>query len=420
MNMKKVLLGTATTAAVFLLTACGSNPKDEFIKTMYDSQNTSEYNAGEMSLKVKDFTYESDDKNAYASMIASQLKDVSIEGNYLTDSKKGTSETNFTFKVLGQKIPFNVVSDKDNFYLSTNFISGILDLADSFGANLPVNQAELKKLEGKYVNVLEAGEQIADKAADTTDSSNPFKNISPEDTNIPTEKLNAAIKKTIETFDKDSFKKDKDTLTHTFTKAEMVKLLESTDKTLKADKDYKKEYSDSGMDKQMASMIEFFKEKTSIFKTKIAINEKTKKMVSEVNVGTENEDNKDEKMSITLNLTTTPKKDKTAVKLPAKKEILTSKEFEDILNSLVESATTSDSSSLDSLYGDDTDLSDDKLVSDLLDEKLDELITMINENKAGLTVESANEIREQGKQIFNDEQMKRLEEALDKALQGKA
>lgn len=102
MKMKKYLLGIITGVAIFLLAACGSDPRKDFTKELFSSKGE-EYNASSFKMKIKDLTYDGDDGGAYVKMIASQLKDMSIDGKYAIDDKKEMMKMEITANLFGEK-----------------------------------------------------------------------------------------------------------------------------------------------------------------------------------------------------------------------------------------------------------------------------------------------------------------------------
>ncbi|WP_207694569.1 hypothetical protein DOK67_0000345 [Enterococcus sp. DIV0212c] len=405
MKMKKYLLGIITGVAIFLLAACGSDPRKDFTKELFNSKGE-EYNAASFKMKLKDLTYDGDEGGAYAKMLVSQLKDMSIDGKYAMDDKKDTMEMEITANLFGEKIPFQFVGNKDKYYMSTSFVTGIMDLANSFDYPLELSKSDLNKLKGKYIDIAEASDTLTSDKNDK--KSNPLKDKT--FTNAENSKMGREMKKLIESFDKKSFKKDKDVVTHTFTKKEIIKMMEKFDEIAKEDKDYKK----SGDSKEIKDAIKSLKNDMDKMDVKVSINQKTNVIDMEMSLASVDEE--DAKMSMVLTLSITPQKNNGNIKMPSKKEIISQDELEDILSNIT--GTTSDDSDLD-LDDDSVDysgLKDDPEIQKLMDEQLDEMIKQIEANPSAVTEENAKEAREGAKEIFNEEQMKKLNEALDKAL----
>jgi hypothetical protein len=399
MKLKKLLLGAVTITAIFFMTACGSDSREAFVNNLYDQK---EYNASETTMKINELSFEGGEDAATYNLFANQLKDLSIEINTVVDQKKALTQSDATIKLLGQKIPFKMIGDSKNAYISTDFVSGLLNVTNAFSYDTPtVDKKKLDKLKGKYLDLTEFGVQnTALNESDLIPPNEP-KNDLKAMNDLPYKKLTAELKKTVESFDKDSFKKEKDVITHTFTNAEIIKLLETYDKVLKEDKNYKKEYKDSEQDKLLAEIIKVFKDKSLNMKLKVSVNEKSNQQNVELNA-TMNKD--DQSFKFVMDINSKLKNKKADIQLPDKKEIITSEEFQEIYSSVMPNYNNFDQT-------------DDDEEEEYMNEFLDGVIDEINANKGNITEEDAKTLREELGEYFNDEQMKRLNDALDKAMQ---
>ncbi|WP_375178803.1 hypothetical protein [Enterococcus rotai] len=409
MKMKKYMLGIITGVAIFLLAACGSDPRKEFTNAFLNSKGD-EYNAASFEMKIKDLEYDGDEGGAYVKMFASQLKDMSIDGKYAIDDKTEAMEMEITANLFGEKLPFQFVGEKDKYFMSTSFVSGMLDIANSFNYPIELSKSDLNKLKGKYIDIAEAGDTLTSGELDK--KANPLKNKT--FTNAEDSKMGREMKKLIESFDKKTFTQDKDVVTHTFTKKEIIKMLEKIDEVAKEDKDYKK----SGDAKEMKDAIKSLKNDLDKMDIKISINQKTKALDMEMALAATDED--DAKMSIVMTMAVTPQKNSGKIKMPSKKEIISQDELEAILSNITGAATDNSDLDLEDDSIDYSDLKDDPEIQKLMDEQLDAMIKQIEANPSAVTEENAKEAREGAKEIFNEEQMKKLNDALDKALKGGA
>lgn len=409
MKMKKYMLGIITGVAIFLLAACGSDPRKEFTNAFLNSKGD-EYNAASFEMKIKDLEYDGDEGGAYVKMFASQLKDMSIDGKYAIDDKTEAMEMEITANLFGEKLPFQFVGEKDKYFMSTSFVSGMLDIANSFNYPIELSKSDLNKLKGKYIDIAEAGDTLTSGELDK--KANPLKNKT--FTNAEDSKMGREMKKLIESFDKKTFTQDKDVVTHTFTKKEIIKMLEKIDEVAKEDKDYKK----SGDAKEMKDAIKSLKNDLDKMDIKISINQKTKALDMEMALAATDED--DAKMSIVMTMAVTPQKNSGKIKMPSKKEIISQDELEAILSNITGAATDNSDLDLEDDSIDYSDLKDDPEIQKLMDEQLDAMIKQIEANPSSVTEENAKEAREGAKEIFNEEQMKKLNDALDKALKGGA
>lgn len=405
MKFKKLFLGITLSLLVFSLVACGSDPRKEFVEAMY-STDMSDYNAAKFDMKIKDLTYNGDQGNATVRMVANQLKDMKIDGTYAFDEKAEAAEMEVNLNLLGEKIPLQLVGKKDTFYMSTSFVSGLADLATAFGTPIELDKNDLAKLKDKYIDIAETGSTLSSEKSDA--EKNSFKEAFSVDTK-KNKKYNDDLKKLVESFDKNSFKKDKDTLSHTFTKEEFIKIIDFMNKNLKEDKKAKK----AGLDKQLTETTQALKKDIDKLEMNVSINEKTKKTDLEVTFGMKNPENKNNNMSIVLALSMTPQKNKNQIKLPDKKNIITQNELTKIMNE-ISGATTSDVN--DTKETSELDYSNDEEVQALIEEQLDTIIEEINNNAGNLDAAKAEQIRKNFEPVLNAEQMKKINEALDKAL----
>ncbi|MTD37562.1 hypothetical protein GIX45_02715 [Erwinia sp. CPCC 100877] len=413
MKMKKYVLSVLVSGVVFLLAACGADPRKEFVNEMFDSKAEAA-SAASFDMKIKDLTYEGDEGGAYVNMIASQLKDMSIKGNYAYDEKKDVMQMNITTELFGEKIPLEFVSQKDKYYLSTSFVNGALNLAKSFDYPLDLSKEDLAKIKGKFIDLGEAEETITSDKSD--DKDNPLKNSGIK--LAQTSEMEKEIKKLILGFDKKSFKKEENVVSHTFTKKEIIKILEKMDEVAKADKEYKKEYEKDGLDKDVKDMIKSLKKDVDKADVKVSLNQKSKARDMELSFS--NTDENDNKVGMVLAMNMKPEKNDKKINVPSKKELISEDElnniFSKIMGSYVDNAGLGEGDEgLDGTFD-----SDDPDTQAIIDEQLNEIIKEINENPEMITAETAEEIRTSAKVIFNDEQMKKLNEALDNVLQGKS
>lgn len=407
MKMKKYMLGIITGVVIFLLAACGSDPRKDFTKELLSSKGD-DYNAASFKMKINDLSYDGDEGGAYVKMIASQLKDMSIDGKYAIDDKKDMMEMEITANLFGEKLPFQFVGNKDKYYMSTSFVSGVMDLANSFNYPVELSKSDLNKLKGKYIDIAEAGDTLTSGELDK--KTDPLKNKT--FTNAENSKMSREIKRLIESFDKKSFTKDKDVVTHTFTKKEIIKIMEKIDEVAKEDKEYKK----SGDQKEMKEAIKSLKNDLDKMDIKVSINQKTKAV--DMRMALAATDDEEANMSIDMTISVKPQKNSGKIKMPSKKEIISQDDLNGILSNLTGSISDDSDSDLD--LDDDSidysDLKDDPEIQKLMDEQLDEMIKQIEANPSAVTEENAKEVRDGAKTIFNDEQMKKLNDALDKAL----
>lgn len=393
MKLKKVGLGILTSAVIFTLGACGSDPRKEFTDA-YFSEKT-EYNAGKFEMGIDNFDFSSDDEgSAYVNMFANQLEAVTLDGSYAMNEDDQTMEMEMNLNALGETLPFQFVVAKEKMYLSTSFFSGALDIAKSFQYPIDISKADLKKLEGKYIDLGEVTSELTEetKEEDVLDSSELFAD----------EAYLKEMREVINTFDKDTFVKKGDVITHVFTKKEILKILEVTQA-------YAKENGDKETAKSIKEGIKTFKNDLDDMSFTMELNTKTDAAFASIMMAFADDTTE---MSLTFTVKMTPQKNKEKITAPDKKNVLSTTEFEELLGAIYGSTVddTDYSSYYDDLYGDaaaDEEISDDYV---------DQLIEIIEEYPEEITPEYAEELRNNGPLIFNDDQMKRINDALDAAL----
>ncbi|WP_086349791.1 hypothetical protein [Candidatus Enterococcus clewellii] len=392
MKLNKWGLGILTILSIFLLGGCWNDPRTEFIEALSNA-GSSAAEASKFELSVADFDYAGGDTDSdlYISMFASQLKAISLKGTFASDEDKEVSETELALGAYGQKIPFQFVTEKENMYVSTSFISGALDIADMFQYPVTIDEDELQKLDGKFINIDNIKDQLDGEDEDEKDTdSNVGFNFS----------LMKKAKELMDIFDKESFTKKDDVISHTFTKKEILAVMEAM-------KDYAKEEKDKESQKTFEESITALKSSFKDLKIKVSVNQKTNKINSTITMSYLY-DATAAKFDVSLKLTITPQKKTGKIKVPGKKDILSEEKFDEILNSIftVEEEEEVDLDTYKDIYGDD----------EYMDEYLEDLIAEIEASPELFSEEEVNSIRENGPLVFNKDQMKRLNEALDKAL----
>lgn len=127
-------------------------------------------------------------------------------------------------------VPISLVGSLDNegkepkLYLATDMMEYIVAVADSMtdGA-IDSSQLDTEKLKGKYIDLLAMNEESTKEWQDTIkeyqESEKERKQSAKE------------YKEFLEGLDKDTFEKKGDTITHTFTKKELQKLIKITTET---------------------------------------------------------------------------------------------------------------------------------------------------------------------------------------------
>ncbi|WP_321385762.1 hypothetical protein [uncultured Enterococcus sp.] len=391
MKLKKWGLGVLSTVSVFLLSGCWNDPRTEFIEAL-SNVGSSAAEASKFEIGVEDFDYTSSDasSNLYMGMLASQIKGITLDGSFASDEEKEVSETELKLNMYGESIPFQFVTEKENMYLSTSFVTGALDIAEAFQYPVTISQSDLDKLEGKFINIDYITDQFDDNSEDDDKDTDGGFDLA----------LIKKMKEIMDIFDKDSFTKKDDVISHTFTKKEIIAVMEAL-------KDYAKEAKDKESQKTFQEGITALKSSFDTLKIKVSVNTKTNKVTSTVTMGYQ-DDTTDMGMDLVLKIKITPQKKSGEIKVPGKRDILSEERFQVIMDSIFaeEEEEEVDLDDYQDLYGDDA----------YMDEYLDDLIEQIELNPDLFTSEEADALRENGPLVFDKDQMKRLNDALDKAL----
>lgn len=388
MKMKKWGLGILTTLSVFLMSGCWNDPRTEFIEALSNA-GTSAAEASKFELSVDDFDYSGGDANTsmYISMFASQLKQMTLDGSFASDEDKEVSETEVKLNVYGEAIPFQFVTEKENMYLSTSFIAGALDIAEAFQLPVTIDEDELEKLDGKFIDIENIKDQFDEEDKEEEDDSNIGFDLA----------LIKKMKEIMDIFDKDSFTKKDDVISHTFTKKEIIEVMEAL-------KGYAKEAKDKDSQKSFEESIAALKGSIKDLKIKVSVNQKTNKITSTIKLSYLYDDT-DAKMDISLKFNITPQKKSGKINVPSEREILSEERFDEILDSIF-APQEEELDTYDDMYGDE----------ESIDDYLDELIEQIELYPDMFTEDEIDSIRENGPLVFDEDQMKRLNDALDKAL----
>ncbi|MFD1902065.1 hypothetical protein GQR36_22350 [Enterococcus termitis] len=266
--MKKIGLYISMGILLFLVTACGSDPREQFINELSNVWSK-EYNAAAFEIKIKELSYEGNKDDLRMKMLMNQLKMLSIEGKYAIDAVDDTFEMEVTANILDEKLPLKYIGNKNDYYVSTSFVSGAINLAKSFDYPLELRENQAKKIEGKYIEIGKVEEALGFE--DSNETVNPFKDAA--SLKKKEEKIAREMKKVIENFDQKTFKKENDMLKHTFTKAEIIKLLEKINAIAAQEDNYK----ESEYKKDSDEFIKELKSNSQKLDVAVKINQKTKK-----------------------------------------------------------------------------------------------------------------------------------------------
>lgn len=386
--MKKATLLVGAVAGLFLLAGCqGQSAKEQFIDTYKNQADTKKYNASEFDFKFDDIKIKTDEGSAQAAMIATQLKDISISGDFLTDSKGEDFEFNMNIKAFDQTLPIEMIQADDELYLSGSTYTGAMDLISAFGIPVEVDKAKKDELKSKYIPLTESmlEESGLDEQADVSaDDKKLIKELSDG-------KLNDLFKDYVDAkLKEDDFKKDGDEISHTFTKEELEGFVK-----------YVKENGSKTLKSYVEDNFTFLDE-VDKFTLKTTVNTKTDKTKATMHM-------KQEEVELKFTISLTPKESKEKVKKPNKLDIISEEEA----SQLFEEAMGSGYGYNDSYDEDDYDLDDSADNYDLGDYKLsdDEFKEIYDELAKGkdlLTKEDVEEYLDIVESMLTDEQAQQI------------
>lgn len=194
---------------VLVLGACSKAPKEEFVDAYQEIKKEAQY-AGEFDVSIPEFAIGQESNEELEQELVDTLKNFSVKGNYYSD-EENNYQFDMTLNVLNEKIPLKLLGNEETAYLSTSFIDGTLEVMKSFDVEAPIDTTDLTQLDKKYIEV---PIEMAKGFANIEDSAELEE--SPND--------EAVLDELLEKAKKDSFKKKGDTITHTFSAAELEQL----------------------------------------------------------------------------------------------------------------------------------------------------------------------------------------------------
>ncbi|SJZ97796.1 hypothetical protein SAMN02745116_02029 [Pilibacter termitis] len=368
--MKKLVLGSITLLGTLLLAGCGAGNKEAFQKE-YDDQTKAASATFEM--KLTDLSLESDDTNAsIVSMVAAQLKDITISGDVAKDEKTNASETKMKIKALGKEIPITAIGKGEDTYISTDYIESVFEIMSSFtGETSKLDKDALNAIKGKFISTKDAMENLQPDKKTTQDVFNAEEQ----------KKIQEFMNKEFKALDEKAYTKKDDTITLTFGKKEMVKVME----------DYAKEFPKNAKDVDTKAIEKSFQS----FEVKMSYDTKSHKGTTKIKIATKKEDDIPS-MKIALTIDTTASDKKKTIKLPAKSEIISQEDLEKATAKVSTPAQTT------------------KETTEISEEDFNEVLGILKEQSKSFTKEEIEEALKIYKDmdVFTDEQIKKLEEAL--------
>ena len=356
-------------SGIFLLASCGKSAKDEFLDYM-EAQSQQTQGTWEFKMGIDDLTLaeSSEASNPMVNMLATQVKDMSLAGTVKSNTKEDNAfAMDMTFNGFGMSIPLNMVGkvgDEPKIYLATDMMEYLVSIVNSMAGTNTAEQVDMTAFKGKYIDLLSTDQETLKAFNEGFESG---------------QKESAELsKKQMEFFkklDKKSFTKNKNVLSHTFTKEEFIELIKLTDQ-----------------ETDTATITEAFKEFQEL-SAQVDIDTKTDKVTVKMTMKPEaNSEAAASFTSIGLTLETTLKDKKADIKMPKESDILTNEEVQ----TLFPTEAIAESTGL----GDTT----------ISDEDFKEVKAAFEENKDQIDEATAQEILTAYKDVLTDAQYKEIED----------
>ena len=368
--MKKMKLALLVLLSIIVLAGCGKSAKEEFFDAA--KKTATESSSNDFSMKIKDIKLTSDmSGDPSVNAMVTQLKDIKVNGSIQQDVKEKLSATDLKIEALGQKLPLSFISKNDDMYLSLDILKGIANISTQFGASLPFDELTFKEVEGKYINISEKNELDID-----TKNAKSFG-----------KDYQVSVTKYFDSLSEERFTKKDDVVTFSITKKDIVELAKEYNKVAKSKKSYA-EYVIPDLDKVIKSLPK---------NITLKINNNTKSQASDMTMLIEFDKNEQVPIkSVELLYTLKPNDKKVAIKVPAKKNIMTMDEVSELL-------AATEESQLNASY-------DDVKIDDAEFNQLLEAIT--TEDLSALTKNDIDSLLANYKEILTPKQYKAMEKAL--------
>lgn len=210
---------------IFVLGACTKLPQEQFSEALTAKQA---FHAGDFSMTIDSFEMgegqtSDEEANIYASMIMSQIVGTKVSGTFVQDQETEAVSLDMTIGFAGQDLPVSLIMDtqSNTAYVSADIYETLMGYVLAYGDNSYQTTPGATDLEGKFIRLDDS--DLADYLEeDTTETSEA------EDATIfpMLGTLNSdTFADYLNTLDRDSFEKDGDEISHTFTKAELTDYL---------------------------------------------------------------------------------------------------------------------------------------------------------------------------------------------------
>lgn len=372
--MKK-WLGIGLLVGLFFLTGCTKLPQDQFAEGLTAQKDV---NAGDFSLTIDTVEFAGEDiqnsqEGMIAGMIFSQLAGTKITGNFVEDPKSKNIRLDASLSSGEIDVPLNLLVDgkSHDAYLSAEIVEamGSLFAFDTFGS-FDSSEAPAATVKDKYIHL--SPDEMSDLDTDQLLNNDLFSS--------------GTLAEYIKTLDRESFKKDGDTITHTFTKQELLDFVDYA----------KKHKADTS---EIAQWEDLLKDNEHIELT-VSVNSKKQSQKVVLNMTQSGE----LPLSIGVTFTISGKQSDEKVQMPASENIVDQQELFD--------SYQEDSFWNDSYYGEEPLSEEDWADYMLTDEEFDQLLAMVATDLQGMTDEEIADFLLIYEDLLTEEQYQRLAEAL--------
>lgn len=312
--MKKVSVLVGMLVGLLLLTGCGKKVQEEYFNGLSGSR---ENQTVDLHFKIDQLELSmSNEEDAAAGMIANSilnsLKDAELAGTVANDTKNERMQLDLTVKVLGSSFPVEILTDNKQqvAYMSTDIYQQLMTLMGSMlGAGDLGTSVDAEALKGKYLELdpEDMKELLADSDVSTDGGTAAITALQGD---------NQLMKDWLLTLKADTFKKDGDKISHTFTKEELSDFVKYAEKN--GDKDAKK---------TAAELKETLKDLT-VFDLEATVDTKSGDQDLKMSMAGDTDENT-MKAAFTVSLKPTDKK--AAVTMPAADQIVTEEELSEML-----------------------------------------------------------------------------------------
>ena len=380
--MKK-WLGIGLLVGLFFLTGCTKLPQDQFADGLTVQKDM---NAGDFSVTIDTFEFAGEDsQNSQESMIAgmifSQLAGTKITGNFVEDPKSKNIRLDASLSSGEIDVPLNLLIDgkSHDTYLSAEIVEAMSNLFafDTFGtsdtfASDTFDSSETPDTTGKDKYIRLSPDEMSDLDTDQLLNNSLFSS--------------ETLAEYVKTLDRESFKRDGDTITHTFTKQELLDFVDYAKKQ-KADTSEITQWEDLLKDSERIDLT-------------VSVNAKKQNQKVVMNMTQSGE----LPLAIGITFTISGKQSDEKVQLPASENFVDQQEFFD--------SYQEDSFWDDSYYGDDPLSDEDWTNYTLTDEEFDQLLERVATDLQGMTDEEIADFLLIYEDLLTEEQDQRLAEAL--------